>query len=137
MLMTSRHRPSRPSPCWWPVFPRVPQVRSYNFLVGLILRSRASSSQRSKQTFPTCGKSVGAHCRHGSVHAKATRSIPAETARGNDLGRLRSETWHFIVIVASHGNGRSKCYDHNSGPSFEAAQMQPDRRVRHFRNLKR
>ena len=78
----------------------------------------------SSQTFPICGNAVGAHCRHASVHAKATRSIPAETARGNDLAGLRSQTRHFILVAASDGNGRAKCHAHNAGTSAETAQMQ-------------
>src|ERR1017187_707446 len=78
----------------------------------------------SSPTFPMCGNACGANCRNGSVHAQATWSIPAETAWGNDLVRLRSQTRHFILVAASDGNGRAKCHAHNAGTSFETAQMQ-------------
>ena len=87
----------------------------------LILPRRDTGVNTHQPTFPICGNAGGAHCRRGSVHAKATWPILAETAWGNDLACLRSQTRHFIVVIASHGNGRAKCHAHNFGTLAETA----------------
>lgn len=71
--------------------------------------------------FPYVGTFATHTARHGSVPAKATWSIPAETARGDDLAHFCSQDWGFILIAASDGDGRAKRYAHNSGTPVETA----------------
>src|SRR6266496_1507755 len=53
--------------------------------------------------FPYVGTHWQQAAAHGSVPAKAAWSIPAETARGDDLACFRPQTRHFILIAASDG----------------------------------
>ena len=59
----------------------------------------------SQAIFPICGKCVAAHCGHGSVLAKTTWPVPAKAAWAAELDRLRPQAGHFLLVVATDGNG--------------------------------
>ena len=102
---------------------RVSFVRSCSFLVRIDLTKKASHVNTHWAKFPICGNAGGAHCRHGSVHAKATRTISAAAARGNDPARFRPQDWNFVLIAASDGNGRAKCDAQNLRIHSKTVQM--------------